>query len=206
VKRRTLLAASGALVLCANARAADPSAQVLQRLESPAVLQGEFEQSRSLQGFKHPLVSRGEFLLARSKGIVWDTKQPFASTVVITRDKLLARRADGTVATQLDAAKEPALRLVNELMFALLGGDLPALARRFRIEGELLGHSGWKLQLTPTDALLKSQFESIALEGDRQVKRVRIAERNGDVTQIGFSELRASASLGAEAAKRFEGG
>jgi hypothetical protein len=204
MKRRVLLAVAFALLASAGARAVDLSSQVLQRLESPAVLQGEFEQSRSLKGFRNPLVSRGEFVLARAKGIVWDTRQPFASTLVITRDKLLARRADGTIATQLDAAREPALRLINELMFALLGGDLQVLARQFRIEGELRGDSGWKLVLTPTDALLKAQFESISLEGDKQVKLVRIAERNGDITQIRFQALRASPELAAEAAKRFE--
>lgn len=204
MKRRALLLLALAGTACA-AHAADLQAEVLKRLESAPVLQGEFEQSKSLKGFKNPLVSKGEFLLARSQGIVWDTKQPFASTLVLTRDRLLARRADGSVATQMDASREPALRLVNELMFALLAGDLAVLASRFKVEGELQGAQGWKLQLTPTDALLAGQFSSIALEGDRHVKLVRLAERSGDLTLIRFSALRSAPALAPEQARRFEG-
>jgi hypothetical protein len=201
-QRRSLLLAL--LAAAGFARAADLQAEVLKRLDAAPVLQGEFEQSRSLKGFKNPLVSRGDFLLARSRGIVWETRQPFASTLVITRDHLLARRADGSIATQLDASKEPALRLVNEVMFALLAGDLGALAGRFKVEGELQGARSWRLQLTPTDALLAGQFSGIALEGDRHVKLVRLAERNGDLTQIRFGALRGAASLSPEAARRFD--
>jgi hypothetical protein len=179
VKRRALLLLA---LAGTGARAAGLQAEVLKRLEAAPVLQGEFEQSKSLKGFKNPLVSRGEFLLARSQGIVWDTKQPFASTLVLTRDRLL-----------------------NELMFALLAGDLAALAGRFQVEGELQGAQGWKLQLTPTDALLAGQFSTIVLEGDRHVKLVRLAERNGDLTQIRFSALRSASALAPEQARRFEG-
>jgi hypothetical protein len=203
VKRRAVLLALACSAVAV--RAADLQAEVLKRLDAAPVLHGEFEQSRSLKGFKNPLVSRGEFVLARSQGIVWETKQPFASTLVVTRDRLLARRADGSVATQMDAGREPALRLVNELMFALLAGDLAALSGRFKVEGELQGAQGWRLQLTPTDALLAGQFSAIALEGDRHVRLVRLAERNGDTTQIRFAALRSAAALSPEAARRFEG-
>jgi hypothetical protein len=105
----------------------------------------------------------------------------------------------------MDASREPALRLVNELMFALLAGDLAALSQRFKVEGELQGAQGWKLQLTPTDALLAGQFAGITLEGDRHVKAVRLAERNGDATQIRFGAVRSATALSPEAARRFEG-
>lgn len=203
IARRVLLLALACAAVAAQA--ADLQAEVLKRLDASPVLQGEFEQSKSLKGFKNPLVSKGEFLLARSQGIVWETKQPFASTLVITRERLLARRADGSVATQMEASREPALRLVNELMFALLAGDLAALSQRFKVEGELQGAQGWKLQLTPTDALLAGQFTGITLEGDRHVKAVRLAERNGDTTQIRFGAVRSAPALSPEAAKRFEG-
>jgi hypothetical protein len=82
MKRRVLLLALGCAAIASEA--ADLQAEVLKRLDASPVLQGEFEQSKSLKGFKNPLVSKGEFLLARSQGIVWETKQPFASTLVIT--------------------------------------------------------------------------------------------------------------------------
>jgi len=199
----------GLALLCASvaAAAADVAglqAGVQQRLDAAPVIQGDFEQTRTLKGFSHPLVSRGDFLLARRQGVVWQTRQPFASTLVVTRERLVAQRADGSVATQMDAAREPALRIVNELMFSLLGGDLASLGRRFAVDGELLGAQGWRLSLTPTDAVLAGQFTSIALEGGAHVDQVRIAERNGEVTQIRFARVRGSAALDAEGERRFE--
>ncbi len=206
MQRRAVCSLALLLLGLPQAWGADLPAQVLQRLESPPVLQGEFEQTRTLKGFRNPLVSRGDFVLARGKGIAWLTKQPFASSLVITRDKLLARRADGSVATQMDATREPALRMVNELMFALLAGDVATLGKQFKVNGELQGAQGWRLQLTPTDTMLAGQFDGIALEGDKHVRQVRINEHNGDVTQIRFGNLRSAAALGAEDAARFEGG
>ncbi len=46
----------------------------------PAVLRGEFEQTKTIKGFKRPLVSKGSFVMAAGKGVLWVTAQPFAST------------------------------------------------------------------------------------------------------------------------------
>lgn len=198
-------AARAALAAGAPAPADEPAviAAIAKGLDPAPVLRGSFEQTRRLKGFKNPLVSHGEFLLARERGIVWQTVKPFPSTLTITRDKLLARRADGSVQTELSASREPALRVVNGLMFALLGGDLVGLGRQFRVAGELQGPQ-WHLTLTPTDPLLSQQFATITLAGDRHVQQVQIDERSGDQTQIRFSAIRSAPSLGADDAQRFE--
>jgi hypothetical protein len=204
LRRRALLCA-GLLLACGAAQAAeDLAAEVRKRLDASPALRGDFEQTRTLKGFRNPLVSRGDFLLARDKGIVWHTRQPFASTLIATRERLLSRRADGSVALQIDARSEPALRAINEVMFALLGGDVAALSRHFRVAGELLGANGWRLQLQPTDALLANQFVELRIEGDQFVRRVRIDERSGDSSVIRFDALHASPALGKEDAARFD--
>jgi hypothetical protein len=185
------------------ARAADLASDVRARLADAPVLSGDFEQTRTLQGFRNPLVSRGDFLLLRSRGVVWRTRAPFASTLVVTRERLLSRTPDGAVNMQLDARSEPGLRAVNEVMFALLSGDLATLARHFRIEGELLDATGWRLLLTPADALLAGQFGRLLLEGDRYVRQVQLEERGGDRTLIRFSALRAALEPTREEEARF---
>jgi len=185
-------------------RAADLAADVRARLADAPVLRGDFEQTRTLRGFRNPLVSRGDFLLVRSRGVVWRTRAPFASTLVVTRDRLLSRASDGTANMQLDARTEPGLRAVNEVMFALLGGDLATLAQHFRIEGDLLDGQAWRLVLTPVDAVLAGQFARLALEGDRYVRQVRLEERGGDQTVIRFAALRAAQEPTREDEARFE--
>lgn len=201
-RRRCLWLLGGAAWL--PLRAADFATDVRARLADATVLQGDFEQTRTLKGFRNPLVSRGDFLLLRSRGVVWRTRAPFASTLLVTRDRLLSRSSDGAANMQLDARTEPGLRAVNEVMFALLAGDLATLARHFRMDGELLEGQSWRLVLTPVDAVLAGQFTRIGLEGDRYVRLVRLDERGGDQTVIRFSALRSARVPTREEEARFE--
>ncbi len=198
----SLIGVAAWLPLCVHA--ADLPADVRARLDDAPVLRGDFEQTRTLKGFKNPLVSRGDFLLLRSRGVVWRTRTPFASTLVVTRERLLSRGADGATTAKIDARTEPGLRAVNEVMFALLAGDLATLARHFRIDGELLEGQGWRLVLTPVDAMLAGQFTRLGLEGDRHVRQVQLDERSGDRTVIRFASLHAAQEPTREEEARFE--
>ncbi len=206
ISRRGVLALALLAAAGPGAAQAVPAivAQVRQRLVEAPVLRGEFEQRKTVKGFKNPLLSRGDFIVARERGVLWHTREPFASTLLLTREKLLSRAADGSVAMKLDAREEPGLRAINELLFALMAADLPALVQRFRIEGELQGADGWRLQLTPRDAAVAQWVSRIELEGDHHVRGVRLSEAQGDASVIRFSALATAASLTREEAARFE--
>jgi len=187
-------------------RADEPEAllaRIRSHLTDAPVLRGEFEQRKTLKGFKHPLVSRGDYVVAKARGVVWRTQEPFASTLVLTRERLLARQPDGSVANRLDTAQEPGLRAVNEMLFALIAADLSALIPRFRIDGEEHG-TGWKVVLVPRDATLAQWIKRIELDGDRQVNEVRITEAGGDTSQIRFSRQQTGPALMREEEARFE--
>lgn len=206
VGRRGVLALALAAVARPGAAQAVPPivTQVRQRLVEAPVLRGEFEQRKTVKGFKNPLLSRGDFIVARERGVLWHTREPFASTLLLTRERLLSRAADGSVAAKLDAREEPGLRALNELLFALMAADLPALVQRFRIEGELQGAEGWRLLLTPREAAVAQWVSRIELEGDRHVRVVRLAEAQGDASVIRFSALATAAALSREEAARLE--
>ncbi len=205
-RRRAL----GALLLAAfavPAHAAELPAlavQVRRRLSDAPVQRGEFEQRKKVRGFKHPLVSRGDYLFARERGVVWRTREPFASTLVLTRDKLLSRAADGSATTSLDARSEPGLRAVNQLLFALLAADLGALAERFRIEGQAAADGPWRLVLLPREAPLSTWLQRVELQGDRQVQSVQWTDAAGDESLIRFSAQVAAVQLSPDEAARFE--
>jgi hypothetical protein len=164
-------------------------AGVRARLAQPEVLRGRFEQRKQLQGFRNPLVSRGEFLLLRDRGVAWDTTEPFASSTLLTRERLLTRLPDGSQRIVLDAAASPGMAAVNSLLMALVAGDLDALAPQFHIEEALLADGGWTLNLDPRDAGLKRVFARIVLSGDRHVREVHIEESGGDRTALRFLHL-----------------
>jgi hypothetical protein len=187
------------------ASAADRSqlAPVRERLQLDPLLRGEFEQRKTLAGFRNPIVTRGDFVVARGQGVQWHTAQPFEGTLVVTRTRLVTLGADGTPGDALDAQAEPALRQVSELVFALLGADLDALAARFTLQGEAVGAHGWRLVMMPRDPRLAAFLARATLEGDRWVESVRLEEARGDVTQIRFSHQATLGALTPEQAARF---
>ncbi|WP_140628932.1 LolA family protein [Methylibium rhizosphaerae] len=205
---RRRLAAACMLAVALPLTAAEPVSplvqQVRERLADAPVLRGRFEQRKTLKGFKSPLVSRGDFLVAKERGVVWHTREPFESSLVVTRERLLSRQADGRVDTKVEARDEPGLRAVNEMLFALMAADLQTLAARFRIDGELQGAAGWRLVLTPREAALAQWLARVELEGERFVRSVKLAEAQGDASVIRFSEHAIAQSLSREEAARFD--
>ena len=174
------------------------------RLKVAPVLKGEFEQVKTLKGFKNPLVSRGEFLVARGTGVWWHTRQPFESTLVVTPTRLFTRNGDGSVNNLMDAQAEPGLRQVNELIFSLLAADPDALANKFSVVAQPVGAAGWTLVLTPRDANIAKFLVRATLAGDRDVQSVRLDEARGDATQIRFSKQVPATALSADEAARFQ--
>lgn len=165
---------------------ADPLAELGRRLTAPPVLRGDFEQTKTLKGFKRPLVSRGNFVMARGRGVHWATREPFASTVVVTRDRIRTLDAAGGNST-IETRQEPGLRMVNDLLLALLAGDIKALASRFQADLVLEGARSWRLTLLPREATLARFVTRIELQGDEHVRQVRWAEASGDDTRLRFS-------------------
>ena len=94
-----LLIAAAPLVQAADA-AVDAITQAVAR---PDVLRGQFTQQKQVSGFKNPLRSQGQFVVARQHGVIWTTLKPFPSEVVITADRILSRQRDGSTRVELDA-------------------------------------------------------------------------------------------------------
>ncbi|WP_265287116.1 LolA family protein [Verminephrobacter eiseniae] len=210
MKRRSVLGISLAALSTGRAIADGPAlarttadllVEIDHRLENPAVLRGEFEQTKSIKGFKRPLVSRGTYVVARDRGVQWLTVQPFASTVVVTRERLLTLGQAG-VSRQIDTRQEPGLRAINEMLMALLAGDVTALTARFNVQATLQDTHGWRLALTPHDAALAGFIARIEMEGDRHVNALSLHEASGDASSIRFFNP-ASSGLSATEAERF---
>lgn len=200
--RRAFCLALGAAAL--PLRAADTAGllrEVRERLPSDPVLRGAFEQRKTVKGFRNPIVSSGEFVVARGRGVVWRTLAPFASTLVVTRDAVIARQADGSIARRLSAGEEPAVRAVSETLFGVLAADLSALVQRFEVSGDS-GREGWRLALLPREPALARWIQRVELEGDRFLQAVRLQEASGDQTAIRFTRhAPANALLPAEEAQ-----
>ena len=203
--RLIVLAAASFFAACASAEPSTDFAKLLHdRLKLSPVLKGEFEQTKTLKGFRNPLVSKGEFLVARGQGVWWHTKQPFEATLVVTKTRLFTRNADGGASDLVDAQAEPGVRQVNELILSLLAADPQALADKFTVVAQAVGADGWSLVLTPRDPNLAKFLVRATLAGERDVQTVRLDEARGDSTQIRFWHQQPSTALTADEAARLQ--
>lgn len=177
---------------------------VRARLAPVTVLRGEFSQEKRVKGFRNPLRSSGAFLLSRDKGVVWSTRAPFASTLVLTSAQLSVRQADGS-RQALAGGTGRAAALANSLMLALVAGDVATLSNRFKLTETLRPDGTWTLQLVPREAAMRKAITRIELSGATQVTAVRIEEAGGDRTDLVFTGLRNEpATLSPAEAAQFE--
>lgn len=184
--KRLLMSLWLALVM-APSHAAVPVAKIQALLAKPDILCGRFDQSKQLAGMKKPLLSSGRFCVAAGKGVLWRTLQPFPSTLRLSRDEILQMHGD-RVAVRVDARQEPTVKLINNMLFSLLAGDLAQLENLFEGEGKVQDKQ-WSVALKARDPGLARVIAGVSLEGGAFVRQITLHEANGDRTSISFSAM-----------------
>ncbi len=204
MNKRTFLLCLAWLPVSAAFAKTDALAGISQRLQPSPVVRGSFEQVKRVAGFRQPLESRGTFVLARERGVVWTTTTPFPSTLAVTANRIVSRDAQGKTQALATTASQPGLPMVSATILAILRGDLSALSDRFATEGTLLSGMRWTMRLQPKDAAMQQMFSRIDLEGDRFVRQVQMTEANGDSVVIRFTRLTGAAQLSPDEERGFE--
>ncbi|AKU24468.1 outer membrane lipoprotein carrier protein LolA [Massilia sp. NR 4-1] len=190
------------LAASAMAQAAAPVAKIQAMLAKPDVLCGHFDQTKHLAGMKKPLASNGRFCVVAGKGILWRTLKPFPNTLRLTRDEIVHFQGE-RVAMRLEAKNEPVVRMINSVLFSLLGGDLAQLDKLFEVEGTA-DTASWQVALKAREPGLAKAIGAISLEGGAYVKNIVMNEASGDKTVIVFSAMQTgAAALTAEEAALF---
>jgi len=178
-----IVLASGTLA----AQAAVPVAKIQAMLAKPPVMCGRFDQTKQLAGMKKPLPANGRFCVVQDKGVLWRTLQPFPNTLRLTKGEIVHYQGD-RVAMRLDAKTEPTVRMINQVLFALLAGDLAQLETLFVVDGTV-GKDSWDVTLTAREPALAKAIGTIRLEGGAYVKNIVMSEASGDRTSIAFSKI-----------------
>jgi hypothetical protein len=161
--------------------------KIQSMLAKPVVLCGRFDQTKQLIGMKKPLASNGRFCVVKGKGIIWRTLKPFPSTLRLTRDEIVNYQGD-RVAMRLDAKQEPTVRIINNVLFSLMAGDLGQLNDLFKIDGNVKAAS-WHVELVAREPALAKAIGTISLDGGTHVKTINMNEASGDHTTIVFSAI-----------------
>lgn len=151
-------------------------------LQKHAVVAGDFIQTRSITGIDQPLVSRGDFIFVKLKGIYWHTVEP-----VEFDTRFLHPEFTGS---QQPQQPKPGLmqKRIGQLMMNFLGGDIKSLEKRFHLA--LADKEGvWKLSLDPKRKAVKKQLSLLTIEGADYINEISIINNKSGTTTIKFSNI-----------------
>ncbi|PWF93997.1 outer membrane lipoprotein carrier protein LolA [Shewanella algae] len=182
--------------------------QALQQLSTKMALsdssRGQFEQVRWLRVLKQPLRSSGEFLFQRELGMFWQQQTPFGNLLLLKQGELIQQDSQGKLSvTKADAGPAAVAEMLPRMMQSLLSGDIQALSQGFELYllNDQAGH--WQLGLKAKEQTMAALLPQMVLEGNQDLESLTLLAKNGDISQIFFSELDKSPLNDSERARFF---
>jgi len=155
------------------------------RLAEHPFIRGNFEQEKTLSRLNRSLKSSGNFIIAKDMGMVWDTVNPFPSTLTLGSDYLIQSRPGGQKTLLSAQGNETFLRMA-EVISAVFSGNAQGLLDNFEVY-----YSGsataWELGLSPLDSAINSFAQRIVMKGDTVIRSVQIYEQNSDTVKYTLS-------------------
>ena len=171
------------------------------RLAEHPIIKGSFVQEKTLSRLKRSLKSSGSFIIAADLGMLWDTAEPFPSTLVLGKNYLIQSRPGGQKNILSAQGNETFIRLA-EIISAVFSGNAQGLLNNFKlyytssVSAEDPG-GAWKLGLSPLDSAIGSFAERIIMNGDTAVRFIEIYEQSGDTVKYALSNHSYPAELNA---------
>ncbi|MCE9787360.1 LolA family protein [Shewanella chilikensis] len=182
--------------------------QALQQLSTKMALsdssRGQFEQVRWLRVLKQPLRSSGEFLFQRELGMLWQQQTPFGNLLLLKQGELIQQDSQGKLSvTKADAGPAAVAEMLPRMMQSLLSGDIQTLSQGFELYllNDQAGH--WQLGLKAKEQSMAALLPQMVLEGNKDLESLTLLAKNGDISQIFFSELDKSPLNDSERARFF---
>ncbi|WP_447072986.1 LolA family protein [Shewanella indica] len=182
--------------------------QALQQLSTKMALsdssRGQFEQVRWLRVLKQPLRSSGEFLFQRELGMLWQQQTPFDNLLLLKQGELIQQDSQGKLSvTKADAGPAAVAEMLPRMMQSLLSGDIQVLSQGFELYllNDQTGH--WQLGLKAKEQTMAALLPQMVLEGNQDLESLTLLAKNGDISQIFFSELDKSPLNDSERARFF---
>lgn len=188
-------------LLTSAAHAQTDSGQIIKRLQQHSLVAGRFTQTRELQGLSRPITSSGKFIFWRHHGLYWETLSPFYQATTFTDDELISWLSPRGPAAKA-APDDRVQRHVSRILLALFAADMSTIDKLFDSRWTV-DEAGWSLELTPANAAVGKVIDRAWLRGEQQLRQLRIATRNGDVSTIRFEDVMAPAALEPSRCARF---
>lgn len=156
------------------------------RLATTSGVVARFHERKHLALLEDPVESRGEMHFVPPDCLSWRVLRPGRSSLIIEGERVRFR--DEASAEVLDLSANPVARHFVEAFVVLFNGDLEAMRERYALDFAS-GDEGWRLELVPRAARVRSLIESITLEGrGGPIERMELLEADGDRTVTTFAD------------------
>ena len=142
---------------------------------------------RRLDGSARVLVSSGTVRCKAGEGIVWETKEPFASSVTMTTNAMVFVDEDGRREKPLGDL--PHYAEIREATDAFAAGRTNAFDGVFAVREEPLPGGGWRLTLLPEVSAMKRLLTFVELSGGDLPEKA-VLRSPGCVSTIRFTSTR----------------
>lgn len=159
---------------------------VLTHLPKGGVLKAKFTQKRYLSGIPQPIKSTGDIILWNGKGLLWNTVEPFANTILLTAQGIF--QVENGQKTSLTANQgNHNQKVLLDLISHILNGSFEDI-EQFKAEPlAALAPSQWKVRLLPPQNI-KSFISSIIVEGGSYITGITINRSNADKDEITLTQ------------------
>ena len=182
LRRRTLLAGAGALLLIGGAASAAAGpfdlAQLTQLLASKRSGEATFVEKREVSVLDRTVMTSGRLSFEAPDTFVRENLKPQRERVAVVGNMLTMSRGDRTRSVALDSLPEASV--IIEAIRGTLTGNRDALQKVF--EASVSGNAErWSLELVPRDARLRAQVTTVRVSGRQaEVREMQVMMPDGD--------------------------
>ena len=163
---------------------ADQLEDVYKRISAHPVTKGEFTQEQYIKVANRSLISRGNFVMAADKGVIFEIAEPFPSSMVVTEDKLV-QTLSGNVVAVMDGKENAMFKNIAKIIHSVFSNDVQVLKDNFQVS--VSGGPKDVVELVPKDPLLSMMFLKITLAVGDSIDSVSVIETGGNWVNYNFN-------------------
>lgn len=163
---------------------ADQLEDVYKRISAHPVTKGEFTQEQYIKVADRSLISRGNFVMAADKGVIFEIAEPFPSSMVVTEDKLV-QTLSGNVVAVMDGKENAMFKNIAKIIHSVFSNDVQVLKDNFQVS--VTGGPKDVVELVPKDPLLSMLFLKITLAVGDSIDSVSVIETGGNWVNYNFN-------------------
>jgi len=148
-------------------------------LAKTPIIKGKFTLEKYLYRFDRSLISSGDFIISAEQGMVWETLQPFPSTMILGKDFIFQSRPDGRKSV-LSAQGNETFTQMADVISSVFTGKSQGLLENFEVyfNGSI---SSWNMGLLPRDSIFSSFVTKITMSGGSAIQSIRLFEKSSDI-------------------------